>query len=185
MRKTFLFVITEERWNKKSHYFFSDYISEFFKLDYLIILKSYDKEFLNTALNSAKYDGIIFWGEIFDTKLIKNVNNKNITFIPMMDYVHPKKLVWWYRIRGIKILCLSNFLHKQLQKHQFDTMQLKYYEKPNEKIKFFSANEAQKRPLNVFVNPIANEKTAGIALKVLKNCNYVFTDKLDDNTDVI
>lgn len=184
MKKTFLFVTTEECWNKKSHYFFSDYISEFFKLDYLIILKSYEKEFLNTPLNSNKYAGIIFWGEIFDTKLIKKVINKNITFIPMMNYIHPKKLAWWYRIRGIKILCLTNFLHKQLQKHQFNTIHLKYYENPQEKIKYFNANEVQKRPLKVFINPIPNRKTAGIALKVLKNCHYTFADKLNENTDI-
>ncbi len=178
---SFLFVIPEERFYKKSHYFFTDYLSRFFKLDYLIVLKDFEKEFLNTSFNSPKYDGIIFWGEIFNTKLVQNIENKNIIFVPMMDWVHPKKLSWWYRIRGAKIVCFTKFLHEQLLKHGFDTLHLQYYEgvKPSSNEK-----ELHSKRLNVFVNNPISLKTSSILDKLFKHISYKIQSEVKNNTHV-
>lgn len=184
IKNTFLFVISEDRWNKKSHYFFTDYLSEFFRLEYLIILKSYEKEFLNTGLNCKKYKGVIFWGEIFNTNLVKNVKNMNIIFVPMMDYVHPKKLAWWYRLRQVKIICFTNFLHNQLSRHGFRTIHLQYYIKPAvDTIKQFD-EKTLKKPLNVYTNTEITPKNQKIIDKLFKNTPYKVSGEINSNTHI-
>lgn len=179
MKKNFLFVIPEERWKRKSHYFFTDYLSVFFKLDYLVILKSYEKEFLSTALNSNCYDGIIFWGEIFDTKLIKDIVNKNIIFVPMMDYVHTKKLAWWYRLRSCKIICFTNYLFQELKKHQFKVLPLKYCEKSENIFRF-----GREKCLNVFINSEIVPENKNIIEKIFKKNPINFHKKIQKDTHI-
>ena len=177
--KTFLFVIPEERFKKNSHCFFTDYLSEFFKFDYLVILKNYEKEFLNTSFNSKEYDGIIFWGELFDTRLIERVKNKNIIFVPMMDWVHTKKLVWWYRLRSIKIICFTKFLFNQLLKHNFNVSHFQYYKEADTLPFEF------KKELNVFINrEQLNSKETTILNKLFKNMPYKIHNKIRKDTHI-
>lgn len=180
---SFLFVIPEERFKKKSHYFFTDYLSKFFRFDYLVVLKDFEKEFLETPFNSKDYDGIIFWGEIFDTRKLAKVKNKNIIFVPMMDWVHTKKLVWWYRLRSVKIICFTKFLFNQLLKHNFDVIHFQYYDeasgepkaglwKPDEELNIFTGNEE-----------LTAKKTETLN-KLFKNTPYKIHDEIKEDTHV-
>jgi|GEM_PF-5784989 len=175
----FLFVIPEERFKKKSHYFFTDYLSKFFKLDYLVILKNFEKEFLDTPINSKDYDGVIFWGEIFDPRLLSRVKNKNIIFVPMMDWAHTKRLVWWYRLRSVKIICFTKFLFDRLLKHNFNVLHFQYYEE-SEALPWELYEE-----LNVFINeaPLTPQKTTTLN-KLFKNTPYKIHRCIKEDTHV-
>ncbi len=176
---SFLFVIPEERFKKKSHYFFTDYLSKFFKLDYLVILKDFDKEFLGTPLNSNEYDGIIFWGEIFDTRLIQKVKNKNVIFVPMMDWVYAKKLVWWYRLRDIKIICFTKFLFDRLLKHNFNVVHFQYYKEPK------ALPWKPWKELNIFTGEdFLTTKKNAVLNKLFKKTPYKIHNEIKEDTHV-
>lgn len=182
MRNTILFIIKEDEYLKFRHEFFCEILRKSFKLTTLVILKDWKKEFLNTPFNSKKYKATIVWGEIFDTKLLNEIKTSNFIFIPMADFVHSKKLAWWFRLRNFKTICFSKRLSEALIKHNFRLFNFLYVPNSNKNIVKLPKKISEKKVLNVYVSGEINSKTQLILNKLFKFQKYNIHDKLQKNT---
>lgn len=181
MRNTILFIIKEDEYLKFRHEFFYEILKSYFKIMTLVVLKSWEKEFLNTPFNSKKYKATVIWGEIFDTKLLDKIKTSNFIYIPMSDCVHMKKLSWWFKLRNFKTICFSKQLSLALLEHKFNLVNFLYCPSVVKSIVKLPKRFKYK-PLNVYISGDINSKTQKIIDKIFKYQKYNIHNKIQKDT---
>ncbi len=79
------------------------------------------------------YDIVVFWQQI-NQRIFKSIDCKNIVYVPMYDGCSDRGLDYWYAFRNIKIINFSKNMELLLARAGFNTLSVKYFPKPTEKI---------------------------------------------------
>lgn len=104
-----------------------------------------------------KYENIFFFQVMFPYQLMKKLRGRNIMWAPMYDGLNKHgvvnftnffiKKIFWYQMSslGVKILKFTNKIDESIGDVKLDTLDLKYYVKPD-----FSNLDISKKKMNIF-----------------------------------
>ncbi len=129
-RKKILFI--DHSYHKKtaSNRFFSDYLNEYFDIDFYYDENWKRKNRKNDNINiSNKYYAIILFQNLPNKSILKQLIDKNVIFVPMYDAVQNWDIFKWNKVKNFKILCFSKTIYNLLAKYGFNTLFIQYYTK--------------------------------------------------------
>lgn len=78
------------------------------------------------------YDIVVFFQFIICKKYLKQLQKKNIIFVPMFDHLHFESLSYWKHFRGVRIINFSETLNAKLCKWGHYCLSMKYFPALNE-----------------------------------------------------
>ena len=83
---------------------------------------------------NSKIDGydLVLIVQLISSTLLKNINCKNIVFVPMYDHSRNWGMNEWLHVKGLKILSPSTGIYKALRKFGLNSLKIKYYPEPDE-----------------------------------------------------
>jgi glycosyltransferase involved in cell wall biosynthesis len=140
----------------KSSKFFIDYLQKYYDIT-LLLDYSWDKgEYPDLSFINNDYFAVIFFQNLPSNKVLGEINNDNLVFVPMYDGVR-KDYLYWHNKRKLKIISFSKNLYLKLKKWNFETIYLQYFPQPN-KLYFGNKNEVffWQRITDININLISN-----------------------------
>lgn len=117
--------------------FLIEYLKKFYKVEEIKdeSWRGEGDEYPDLSHIDESYLAVIFFQNLPDQKILKNIKNENLIFFPMYDATSTWDYSKWKNLRGIKIANFSSTLHKKLLKWGFESMSVQYFPEPHEFIK--------------------------------------------------
>lgn len=178
--KKIVFVEHSYHLKTKSNDFIIEYLKKSFDVT-VIADESWqnNKPFPNLSFVDQSYLGVIFWQNLPDIRIIKNIKNDNIVFFPMYDNVGGMDYNFWKEYIDLKIVNFSKTLHYRLLNWGFDSIYLQYFPKPlpfikNKTHKVFFWQRTNVIDINLVEKLLGNFKTKlHLHQAIDPNCTYI------------
>lgn len=111
----------------KSSEFLINYLRDFFEVEVVFDESWQGKGFVDLSFIDKSYLAVIFWQNIPNPRILKNINNDNIIFFPMYDAVVGLGGDFWKSYRHLKIVSFSKTLHEKLNQWKFESMFIHFF----------------------------------------------------------
>jgi glycosyltransferase involved in cell wall biosynthesis len=116
----------------KSTEFLINYLKEFYEVEIILdeSWRGQGEEYPDLSFIDENYLGVIFFQNLPNNEILKNIKNDNIIFFPMYDGVG-HDFDFWKSYFDLKIINFSTTLHKKLSNWGFESLGLQYFPKPS------------------------------------------------------